>query len=157
MPNLKINWTEFFQLRRRMQLFQRAAGIPFALGFLTAESAVLSLPIFDPTKIMFGMDPLVIVGLTTLLGSVGSYFSGVAISGFAWRKFRPNLAEQLNTKQKDFYSRISKHRANVPPNPTQMNFSFDYYGEKVRSVQDYRTWLRRQYKMKADRTFSLDA
>lgn len=151
-----LNWQEFFQLRRKLQIFQRAAGFPFVFGFLTAESAILSLPIFDPTRMMFGMDPLVMVGLSSLIGSIGSYFVGVTLSGFFWRKLRPELSEQLNIKQKDFYSRITKYRANVPPNPTQMNFSFDYYGEKVRSVEDYRKWLRRQNKMKLGRTFSLN-
>lgn len=136
---------------------QRFSGVPFIFGFLTVESAVLSLPIFDPTKLMFGMDPLVVVGLSTITGSIASYLAGVAISGFVWRKAKPACASQLNEKQKDFYNRVSKYRANVPPNPTQMNFSFDYYGEKVHSVADYRTWLRRQYKMKAERHFSLDS
>lgn len=90
-----LTWNEFFAMRRRLQLFQRAAGVPFAFGFLTAESVVLSLPIFDPTKVIFGMDPLVVVGLSTMAGSVAAYFAGVAISGVAWRKLRPQLAQNL--------------------------------------------------------------
>lgn len=91
-----MTWPEFFAFRKRIQVLQRVAGIPFAFGFLTAESVVLSLPIFDPTKMMFGMDPLVIVGLTTIGGTVASYFSGVALSGWIWRKIKPDLASQLN-------------------------------------------------------------
>lgn len=55
--------------------------------------------------------------------------------------------------QRDFYGRIVKYRANVAPDPTKINFSFDYYGEKIASVADYRAWLRRQRQMRLDRTF----
>jgi len=91
-----LTWPEYFTLRRRIQLLQRAAGIPFAFGFLTAEGAILSLPIFDPTKMMFGMDPLVMVGLSTIVGTAVSYFAGVSLSGLFWRKLKPQLAQQLN-------------------------------------------------------------
>lgn len=91
-----ITWSEFFKTRRRVQIFQRIAGVPFAFAFFTAESVVLSLPIFDPTRMIFGMDPLVVVGASTIFGSVASYFLGVTLSGIIWRKLRPALSQQLN-------------------------------------------------------------
>jgi hypothetical protein len=91
-----ITWSEFFKTRRKLQIFQRVAGVPFAFAFFTAESVVLSLPIFDPTKMMFGMDPLLVVGASTIGGSIASYFLGVALSGIVWRKLKPDLSQQLN-------------------------------------------------------------
>lgn len=151
-----MSWPEFFFTRRRLQLIKRFGGIPFVASFWLAEGLVLSLPIFDPTKTLFGMDPMVVVGLGSVLGSVGSYFAGAALTGLVWRWFRSSSASQLDEKQRDFYARVSKHRANVPPNPTQMNFSFDYYGEKVHSMSDYKAWLRRQRTMLKSRIFAIE-
>ena len=95
-PLNQLSWQQFFVARRRLLIFQRMAGIPFAFGFLAAESAFLSLPVFDPTKLILGMDPLIIVGISTLSGSVLSYFLGVAVSGGLWRRFKPTIAAQLN-------------------------------------------------------------
>lgn len=164
-----LSWDEFFRLRRRLQLMQRLSGIPFVFSFWVAEGAVLSLPIFDPTRTILEMDPMVIVGLASVAGSVASYFVGATLTGAVWRRLRSPASAQLDQvrrlsvrsdcgclqKQKDFYARITRYRANVPPNPTQMNFSFDFYGEKVRSVHDYRSWLRRQHRLAAERTFQV--
>lgn len=151
-----MNWNEFFTLKRRLSWFKRfAGGIPATFVFLTAEGALLSLPIFDPTQPILGMDPLVVVGASTALGLVGSFFTGSALAGVTWRLIRPRLASQFDAHQRNFYTRITKYRANVPPNPTQMNFNFDFYGEKIASVKDYRHWLRRQREMLKERKFNL--
>lgn len=151
----KMNWDEFFKARRRLQLIQRISGVPFIFAFWLAEGAILSLPLFDPTKTILDMDPMVVVGLGTMIGSIASYAIGSGLSVLTWRYFRPNISQQLDQKQKDFYRRISKYRANVPPNPTQMNFNFDFYGEKIRSISDYRNWLRRQRKLITERQFAI--
>jgi hypothetical protein len=96
MPHSTLSWPEFFALRRKMQLIQRLSGIPFVLAFWAAEGFVLSLPIFDPTKTIFELDPMVIVGLGTVAGSVASYFFGATASGLAWRLFRPGKVRLLD-------------------------------------------------------------
>lgn len=155
-PSSLLNWNEFFRLRRRLVWFRRlAGGVPTTCAFLAAEGAILSMPVFDPTQPILGLDPLVIVGLGTAVGMATSFIAGSAMIGCVWRFFRPRLAAALNARQRDFYHRITQFRANVPPNPTQMNFSFDYYGEKIVSVADYRTWLRRQRQMLKERRFNL--
>lgn len=152
--NAQLSWNEFFRLRRRLTLFKRfAGGIPVLCAFFTAEGALLSLPLFDPTAPIFGVDPLVMVGLGTAVGAVASFAAGSAAAGLAWRLCSPLRASLFDAKQRSFYHRVSAFRANVPPNPTQMNFSFDFYGEKVASVQDYRRWLRRQKQLVSERQF----
>lgn len=156
MKTKTMSWDEFFKYKNRLIWFKRiAGGIPATMAFLTVEGTILSLPIFDPTQPILGLDPLVIVGAGTALGILGSFIAGSSTLGHAWRLFRPNLAAQLDSHQRDFYARITKYRANVPPNPTQMNFSFDFYGEKIASVKDYRIWLRRQREMINERKFKI--
>ena len=46
-------------------------------------------------------------------------------------------------KEKDFYTRIRKHRVD-PSNSGASRLVPDYYGEKIGSVAQYRTWLRDQ-------------
>ena len=151
-----LSWPDFFKTRQRLVWLKRlGGGVPAVSMFLVGEGALLSMPVFDPTQPIFGLDPLVVVALGTFTGLAGSYFAGSAAAGWAFRLLKPRLAEALNARQRDFYTRITRYRANVPPNPTQMNFSFDFYGEKIRSVQDYRTWLRRQKKMLKERQFAL--
>ena len=155
-PSTSMNWNDFFKYKKRLVWFKRfAGGVPATFAFLAAEGAVLSLPIFDPTQPILGMDPLVIAGASTAIGLLGSFFTGSAAAGLAWRMLRPKLAAQMDAHQKSFYTRITKYRANVPPNPTKMNFSFDFYGEKIASVKDYRHWLRRQKEMIKERRFDL--
>jgi hypothetical protein len=94
--NDSLTWSEFFRLRRRLQLIQRFGGIPFTFAFWAVEGVILSLPIFDPTKTIMQLDPMVIVGLVTVAGSVASYAIGVSLTGLAWRMIRSNLAKQLD-------------------------------------------------------------
>ena len=150
-----MNWPDFFKLRSKLAWMQRIAGIPSVFAFLTAEGAVLAMPVFDPTQTIFGFDPLLTVGTITIVGSIGSYFLGNGLAAVVWRRFRPSVAEKYDAKMADFCKRISKYRANVPPSPTELNFSLDFYGEKIKSIEDYRTWLRRQNHLKSSRLFKL--
>jgi import inner membrane translocase subunit TIM23 len=150
-----LTWDRFFRLRQRRVWLQRIGGVPAVLGFLVAESSLLSLPIFDPTQTFWGIDPLVTIALGTVGGCVASYGLGSMATGWLWSRLDPVRAAQMEACQRNFYARISKYRANVPPNPTQLSFSLDYYGEKIRSVRDYRRWLRKQRELKARRVFSL--
>lgn len=46
-------------------------------------------------------------------------------------------------KEKDFYARIRKYRVD-PSLASYSNPLPDYYGEKIGSVTDFRTWMRDQ-------------
>ena len=65
------------------------AAIPAAIGFVAAEGAFLSLPVFDPTQPIFGIDPLVMIGLATIAGAAGSYVAASALAGIVYRRLRP--------------------------------------------------------------------
>lgn len=91
-----MTWPDFFKTRRRLQLLKRFAGIPFVLGFWAAEGFVLSLPIFDPTKAIMDVDPMMLVGLATIGGTLASYFAGASCTGWLWRVFRRDTAMLLD-------------------------------------------------------------
>ena len=49
----------------------------------------------------------------------------------------------MKQKEKDFYARIKKYRVD-PSLASISNPLPDYYGEKIGSVKDFRTWLKDQ-------------
>lgn len=107
-PLQPMTWTEFFTFRRRFQLYRRLGGVPSVIGFWLAEGALLSLPIFDPTRTFYDVDPMVLVGMLTVLGSFGSYFLGASMTGTLWRIFKSDTARSF--EQVDPFSRgISSH------------------------------------------------
>lgn len=54
-----------------------------------------------------------------------------------------NADLEVKQKEKIFYARIKKHRAD-PASSSPQNPIPDYYGEKIGSVKDYRRWLKDQ-------------
>lgn len=91
-----LSWPEFFSLRRRVVRYKRWGGVPFVLASWAAEGFLLSLPIFDPTRSILSMDPMVVVGLATIVASIGSYVLGSALVGKLWAIWRPGAANALN-------------------------------------------------------------
>lgn len=63
-------------------------------------------------------------------------------------------ADILLQKEKSFYARIKRYRAD-PSASSPQNPIPDYYGEKIASVKDYRRWLKdqRTFNRKKDRSF----
>ncbi|KAK3648487.1 TIM23 complex component [Elasticomyces elasticus] len=65
---------------------------------------------------------------------------------------RRGWAKAIQGKEKSFYRRIQKYRAD-PSSSSPQNPIPDYYGEKVASVKDYRRWLKdqRAFKLKKNK------
>lgn len=95
-PSRQMTWPQFFAVRRRLQLVQRFAGLPFVFGFWAAEGFVLSMPIFDPTRTVMDVDPMILVGLTTIGGTLASYFLGAACVGWLWRVLKRDTTALLD-------------------------------------------------------------
>ncbi len=89
-------WNDFFKARSRIKLIKRLGGIPFALSFFMAEGALLTLPIFDPTQTIMEVDPMVIVGMASVLGSIAAYFAGAAMTGITWRCMNKGKAQAMD-------------------------------------------------------------
>lgn len=91
----------------------------------------------------FGLDPLMVTGLSTLamLGAgwlIGPFFGG-AVFGVRYR----SIGGEIQRKEREFYNRIKRHRVD-PTSSSIANPVPDYYGEKIGSVADYRRWLKDQ-------------
>ncbi len=141
-----VSWARFFALRRRLRVWQRVGGVSALAACLGAEAALLSLPVFDASATArLGVDPLVAVGALTAAGCAASYVAGAALIGALFRVLRPSLSAALDARQRDYYARVVRWRANVAPSAARiLRRGTDFYGERVSSVADYRTWLRLQ-------------
>jgi len=115
---------------------------------------------------VFGLDPLMVMGLSVLgSGGVGwllGPFLGDAVFGVRYRRIAGQMAEVsvslfvlgsggwrlmngAGQKERDLYHRIVKHRVKVSEGGgSSANPVPDYYGEKIDSVQGYRTWMKDQ-------------
>ena len=54
-------------------------------------------------------------------------------------------------READFLARISKYRAT-----TNSRYEDDYYGESVKTLSDYRQWLRRQQRIMEGKLTNVD-
>lgn len=147
------NWNDFFVSRKRLRWMQRLlGGLPTSFAFLTAESAALAMPVFNPTAPIFGLDPMLVIGAGTLFGTTAAFICGGSAFRFWHRWWWPAWHGRFTEMESDFARRVCRYRANVPPNPTQLTGT-DFYGERVGSVADYRRWIRQQLNLKTARLF----
>lgn len=147
-----LPWKQFFDDRRAIRRWRRIGGIPGIIGWFGIQGWILTLPIIDPTQTIAGLDPLVVIGAGSIAGMITSWFTGSWIASLAY-KFSPSrrlISNSLAQNQTDFYHRILKFRANVPPDPNRPR-GFDFYGEKIMSISEYRKWLRLQVALKNSR------
>jgi len=93
--------------------------------------------------LLFGLDPIMAMGVGAVgcgaLGWLLGPFAGNAAFGIWYRRLGPEMA----VKEREFYQRIKRHRAD-PSSQSMANPMPDYYGEKISSVQGYRQWLKDQ-------------
>jgi hypothetical protein len=127
---------------------QRVAGVPGAMGAMAAFSLYTGTLDLQPTDTVLGMDPMVGLGVAGLGCGVAGFFAASVLSGVAWRLARPQLAAQLELRQRQYHAHVSRMRAPAETLPISGGgggvVTPDFYGEKVGSVADYRTWLRKQ-------------
>ncbi|EDO40484.1 predicted protein [Nematostella vectensis] len=143
-----LGFEEFQKLKRKVRARQRVAGLPVAAVALMTSSAVsayLNPNMFDapPDQIqpILGMDPLIFCGLCGVASAGVGYIAGSAIFGSIWRFFNRDTSKMLQERESDFLERITAKRAS-----SFSKFEDDYYGENIKTLSDYRQWLREQQK-----------
>lgn len=144
----QLNWEDFFKYRNQQKTSGRIFAIPAIAGFYCSELFMLNQPFYEPTMTILGYDFTAVLAVGTVVGTIGTWFIGSIMGRWIWRWRHNQLSTWMHSKQRDFYGRISKYRANAPPIPTQPTQNLDFHGEKIRSVSDYRTWLRKQFSYK---------
>jgi len=147
-----MTWDRFLHLRAIRRRFNLAASISTSLLTTVAGISVLSQQDIDKIgNLFFGIDPVIAMGLSTVsCGAVGwllGPFAGNAAFGLWYRQ----LKTQFVLKEKQFYQRIKRYRAD-PSTQSVSNPVPDYYGEKISSVHDYRRWLKDQRAFTKKRT-----
>lgn len=68
---------------------------------------------------------------------------GPVLGNLMFKAMNNKIAPAMDRRDKDFYEHIKANRADARLNSIR-NPVPDYYGEKIQSVHDYRSWLRKQ-------------
>ncbi|XP_065667065.1 uncharacterized protein LOC100212861 [Hydra vulgaris] len=141
-----LSFDEYQSLKRSLRTKQRLSGIPFAFTGLTISSmatAYLVPDMFDATpenvQLIMGLDPIVFCGICGVSSSFLGYVLGTNFYKLIWILMNKNEAMRLQEKDKDFLKRLEKHRFSQ-----DSKFEDDYYGESIKTLSDYRQWVRTQ-------------
>ena len=142
----KLTFDEYQNLKRSLRTKQRLSGIPFGFTGLAISSmatAYLVPDMFDATpdnvQLIMGLDPIVFCGICGISSSFLGYVLGANIFKVVWALLNKTDAFRLQEKDKDFLKRLEKHRFSQ-----DSKFEDDYYGESIRTLSDYRQWVRTQ-------------
>ncbi|KAI8865667.1 mitochondrial import protein Pam17, partial [Ramicandelaber brevisporus] len=138
-----LSWKEFFELRQRRQRVEQLSMIPGVGGSLAAAGYVLLGMEVDPSQTIMGVDPLAINALC-MIGAGGlGFLVGPSLGNLIWKAANKGLVRKMESREDELLRRVVKHRS--PSNLHSIRNPIpDYYGENIKSVESYRTWLRRQ-------------
>ncbi|KAL9022574.1 MAG: hypothetical protein Q9185_000284 [Variospora sp. 1 TL-2023] len=98
-----------------------------------------------------GVDPIFMLALTAVAAGGAGWLLGPFVGEAAFRVVYRREWGRMAAKEKDFYARIRRHRVD-PSLASYSNPLPDYYGEKIGSVQEFRTWMRDQRAYNRKRT-----
>ncbi|KAG0173490.1 TIM23 complex component [Apophysomyces sp. BC1034] len=137
------SWNDYFNLRKKRRMYEIGSYAPCTIvPFMGTGAYFMNLEI-APTTTFFGMDPLMgSVMATTASGFVGFLLAPVVGNVF-FKLFNRKIQSAMDVRDRDFYDHIKRNRADARLNSIR-NPIPDYYGEKIQSVTDYRSWLRKQ-------------
>lgn len=144
-----LTWNDFLALRtkrRRVNVVVSVISTAVAAGL---GWGVLANMVIDPTEMIMGFDPFMVISLAVVLCGAGGYLIGPSIGNVVFLRMIGKQAPTFVRKEADFLAHIRKNR----PDPSQQSYAnpvTDYYGEKIGSLKDYRRWLRdgRAYRRK---------
>ncbi|KAG0234933.1 hypothetical protein BGW42_006032 [Actinomortierella wolfii] len=137
-----MDWNTYFAFRRTRRNYERAFMAPCALVGLGSAGYYFAQKEFDPTPI-FGMEQVVVYGFATVLAGVVGLGLGPVVGNAVFRTVNSKARPVMDVMDKEFYKHIVKNRADPSANSVR-NPVPDYYGEKIKSVSEYRAWLRKQ-------------
>ncbi|KAF2212556.1 hypothetical protein CERZMDRAFT_41082 [Cercospora zeae-maydis SCOH1-5] len=145
-PDHILTWNRFFDLRRKRRWINLGCSVLTAIGTVGVVAPMLAEQDFDTWGAQIsGLDPIIVLGISTFAIAAGGWLMGPTVGnlGFGMWASRRGWKTGIAEKEKSFYARIKRYRADAsassPQNPIP-----DYYGEKIGSVQAYRRWLKDQ-------------
>ena len=136
-----LTWTKFFQLKRRQRKINIVSSVFTALLGCNISWSYLSTMQIDPTQMIFGFDPLVVISAGLVASGTLGYLCGPLFGSQVFKIANSKYLSEFNAKNKDFLSHIKKNRVDAS-SQSFTNPVPDYYGEKIGSIKAYRQWLR---------------
>ncbi|KAK4500092.1 hypothetical protein PRZ48_008278 [Zasmidium cellare] len=141
-----LTWDRFFDLRKKRRWINVGCSVVTAMAAVGVVTPIIANQDFDSWGAQIsGMDPIVVFGISTFAVAAGGWLCGPSFGTalFSLWAGRRGWNKLIAEKEKSFYARIKRYRADAsassPQNPIP-----DYYGEKIASVKDYRRWLKDQ-------------
>lgn len=92
---------------------------------------------------MFGLDPFFTAIIAIVASAGAGWLTGPILGTAVFNLLHGNVKEEMAAKEKDFYRRIKRLRVD-PSRQSMQNPLPDYYGEKIGSVAEFRTWMKDQ-------------
>lgn len=141
-----LTWDRFFKLRRNRRWINAGCSLVTAVASVGIFAPILAQQDFDVWGAQIsGLDPVIVIGISTFGIAALGWLMGPTVGngGFRIWAVRKGWTSEIARKEKSFYARIKKYRAD-PSSSSPQNPIPDYYGEKVASVKDYRRWLKDQ-------------
>ncbi|EIN07070.1 Pam17-domain-containing protein [Punctularia strigosozonata HHB-11173 SS5] len=145
-----LTWPEYLRIRANKRKWEMATTIPSTLFAFAGALGYFGNLETDPTKPIFGIDPMFFYGFSSVgIGGLG-YLVGPSIGSTCWRLTHRRIMPLYEARDKEFYRHLVNNRVD-PSAQSTSNPVPDYYGEKIGSLQGYRQWLRDQarYRRKA--------
>ncbi|KAG2184554.1 hypothetical protein INT43_000463, partial [Umbelopsis isabellina] len=137
------NWNDYFKLRAKRRNYERICCIPTSITAFTAAGSYFTQLEIDPLHTVFGMEALPVYGVATILAGFGGFLVGPFVGSGVFKIMNRGATRSMDHLDRVFYEHIKKNRADARLNSIR-NPVPDYYGEKIKSVSDYRSWLRKQ-------------
>ncbi|KAG0316771.1 TIM23 complex component [Linnemannia gamsii] len=146
-----MDWNTYFALRKTRRNYERAFMVPSALVSLLGAGYYFAQKDFDPTPI-FGMDQVIVYGIGTVAAGLVGLAMGPVIGNSVFRAANSRAKPLVDRMDTEFLKHIARNRADPAANSIS-NPIPDYYGEKIKSVSEYRSWLRKQREFRRKSTF----
>ncbi|KAG9069921.1 TIM23 complex component [Linnemannia hyalina] len=146
-----MDWNTYFALRKTRRNYERAFMVPSALVSLLGAGYFFAQRDFDPTPI-FGMDQVIVYGIGTVAAGLIGLAMGPVIGNSIFRAANSRAKPLVDRMDTEFLKHIARNRADPAANSIS-NPIPDYYGEKIKSVSEYRSWLRKQREFRRKSTF----
>ncbi|KAJ3271225.1 TIM23 complex component [Terramyces sp. JEL0728] len=138
----QMDWKTFFTLRKSRKRYELGTGVVTGfLGLNASSFYFLFIAKFDPTEMIWGIDPLFAYAIQMFIIGALSFVGGNLIATPLWRVLRSSQTlKEFDAMEKQFLNRLKKYR------PTDLgsvgagdNVGYlDYFGERIQSVKDYR-------------------
>ncbi|KAG0251869.1 TIM23 complex component, partial [Mortierella polycephala] len=146
-----MDWNSYFQLRRTRRNYERVFMVPCAVVGLGGAGYYFANKDFDPTPI-FGMDQVLVYAAGTVAAGIVGLAMGPVVGNMVFRTTHSKAKPLVDRMDTEFYKHIVRNRADPTANSVR-NPVPDYYGEKIKSVSEYRKWLRKQREYRRKATF----